>query len=1195
MHACMRDGRRARGMRYASTRAVDVRRDALRHAVVGDGSEAAAVKLREAIEAYEMTEEEEEAREDDEDDEDDDETVTFDDAMTGATRRGGCGSKARAYTAMDIVRAIPVMKCEETTAWMGRDETFPSARAFAPTKISIDDRGRDGGETDTRVTVRNASRSGMAMVEVPVVDDDDETRRAMRVAISEASFKTASERLFELDDDALDALECVENDLQKRYDVVSETSATNVDAMRSTKIFKEFTTLFPSCRETVATDETSFTSPLAHLLSIAEDVSVCEKSVRFEMDPAVKGYLKNLVFQGHIDLPMKYQLDDIAKKVDAQDTGRASPFMETFDADTMGADINSSLKSLTIRAGNVETIDERDELDDDFYRKRAKETVTQKFINFDESKLQSMVVPQMKKDDDIARADDAMRSIMETVQVAKEIAPALSKWKVPFPNLFDVLEQSNQVEKAAQIPQVFEEIRLEDDGEDWTWDSMPLSNVVMKDPDPEQAAAPKLSESLSFHKKRDTDECSIEIVEIDPDSCQLDLIKVLADRYAYISQILPLDVQRMIPRFQLDASDDLKSAIRYFEQELPLMRHLQSLLCCQAAASLVHVYGFHMANVFMRRNVREEYDLSDIKTLIERQDAREDVDHPKMRLLKNYVTQLVVTGGKMLIIFPNTMGLFQVKSFVSKMNMRTSQFDGKQEFIHISRDDADDFVHAVEFAASKSDVVFVLEDHVSHDFFPLHLFETCVYYAPSDGALETIQSVGSSRHAVNNSIHVLAMKENELFQRSTLEPASSALEQPRKADASHDPSFVCDDEEQLLHETTMFDSTQHVVVFNTARQIVQAREGLFAQVQQRLSRHNAEVLCRRFVIDTDACVTVGDDVHGVILIVPEYFAEGLPTQLELFSIVEDLMVAMANSFYAGTIIYEGDIEFLQLAKSLERRLRSDSLQMNITIHLQYCLEEELVPTLYDVLRPRRDQLSDLHAPISTEPSEEELRLCEIYPLLNPISACALLNNESVRRDIQKSYQVSLDTIKSLQLDNIGFPLSVLSREKARAEYPDVPGIQFLSPIKRQRLDDSAELNSLSLESSLLHSTPRRRPHSLFTHGVDTPSPVLNLDTSPTPPPRSLLPSPPVAQRRRLTREFESEDGGRLRSTARVGDGPSTSTSTRLDKRHPPEFPAMLEQFRMPTERPQRAMQRSLAQHRFTKITSKSQRLPDTWK
>ena len=135
----------------------------------------------------------------------------------------------------------------------------------------------------------------------------------------------------------------------------------------------------------------------------------------------------------------------------------------------------------------------------------------------------------------------------------------------------------------------------------------------MKDPDPEQAAAPKLSESLSFHKKRDTDECSIEIVEIDPDSCQLDLIKVLADRYAYISQILPLDVQRMIPRFQLDASDDLKSAIRYFEQELPLMRHLQSLLCCQAAASLVHVYGFHMANVLMRRNVREEYDLSDIR------------------------------------------------------------------------------------------------------------------------------------------------------------------------------------------------------------------------------------------------------------------------------------------------------------------------------------------------------------------------------------------------------------------------------------------------------------------------------------------------------------------------------------------------------------------------------------------------------
>ena len=67
------------------------------------------MKLREAIEAYDMTEAEE-AREDDEDD---DETVTFDDAMTGAMRWGGCGLKARAYTAMDIVRAIPVMKCEE--------------------------------------------------------------------------------------------------------------------------------------------------------------------------------------------------------------------------------------------------------------------------------------------------------------------------------------------------------------------------------------------------------------------------------------------------------------------------------------------------------------------------------------------------------------------------------------------------------------------------------------------------------------------------------------------------------------------------------------------------------------------------------------------------------------------------------------------------------------------------------------------------------------------------------------------------------------------------------------------------------------------------------------------------------------------------------------------------------------------------
>ena len=72
--------------------------------------------------------------------------MTFDDAMTGAMRWGGCGLKARAYTAMDIVRAIPVMKCEETTAWMGRANVSERCAAFAPTKISIDDRGRDGGE-----------------------------------------------------------------------------------------------------------------------------------------------------------------------------------------------------------------------------------------------------------------------------------------------------------------------------------------------------------------------------------------------------------------------------------------------------------------------------------------------------------------------------------------------------------------------------------------------------------------------------------------------------------------------------------------------------------------------------------------------------------------------------------------------------------------------------------------------------------------------------------------------------------------------------------------------------------------------------------------------------------------------------------------------------------------------------------------
>ena len=107
------------------------------------------------------------------------------------------------------------------------------------------------------------------------------------------------------------------------------------------------------------------------------------------------------------------------------------------------------------------------------------------------------------------------------------------------------------------------------------------------------------------------------------------------------------------------------------------------------------------------------------------------------------------------------------------------------------------------------------------------------------------------------------------------------------------------------------------------------------------------MILREFGIDVDACFTVGKQVHAVILIVPEYFVEGLPTQLELFSLVEDLMVAMAHSFVSGTMVFEGDLDFLNIAQTLDRRIRSDAAHMHFSIDLRYSLEDETAPMLHD--------------------------------------------------------------------------------------------------------------------------------------------------------------------------------------------------------------------------------------------------------
>ena len=83
------------------------------------------------------------------------------------------------------------------------------AVASRPVKISVD-HGKKRGGIDKSLVVAMDSR-WMERMETPVIVDEDETRRALRRAIREASFSTNSEScLFRLNEDALEALDCVE-------------------------------------------------------------------------------------------------------------------------------------------------------------------------------------------------------------------------------------------------------------------------------------------------------------------------------------------------------------------------------------------------------------------------------------------------------------------------------------------------------------------------------------------------------------------------------------------------------------------------------------------------------------------------------------------------------------------------------------------------------------------------------------------------------------------------------------------------------------------------------------------------------------------------------------------------------------------------------------------------------------------------
>jgi len=197
-----------------------------------------------------------------------------------------------------------------------------------------------------------------------------------------------------------------------------------------------------------------------------------------------------------------------------------------------------------------------------------------------------------------------------------------------------------------------------------------------------------LSESKSLTKS-EAKNCSIDTVELRLESQHNEMLDIFAQRYTYITQILPLDIQAKVPQFEPSDSQALTDMLKHFKHESStILGHLSSLLCCQIAAHLMQTYGIHDTYSYMNNRTKNEPDLQDITRLLERHDATVQkgtlINHPKLRELKSLLARLVVTGGKMLLIFPSVMGILSIKRFVAKCGMRVSQFDAKQEFKHMT-------------------------------------------------------------------------------------------------------------------------------------------------------------------------------------------------------------------------------------------------------------------------------------------------------------------------------------------------------------------------------------------------------------------------------------------------------------------------------------------------------------------------------
>lgn len=1125
--------------------------------------------------------------------------------MTGARRYPHDGATSGAFQAMDVIEALGLSERDESKAWTTRVEGGRGEET--PEKIALETNPRLMDVKEEGIVRRDTSL--VPMMETPVQEYEGETEAMKRELILAANIGASdASKMFQLSESELNALDCVENDLQQRFDV-GQSQSMEEDAGKEAGKLVDYASLTPSTVEPMCifTPE-ELLSPLHLLLSMTEKID--ERDISSEIfieSEDSRMYLKNLLRPAKLETQQTRR--DVSEQVNMNDGGIFPKLMEDVNPETTHASLQKALEPLTARAEEHATMAFPDDL-----LTKTKENVTQKLLEVPglDFQLKPMQVPEIDdgEEDFEARTTQIMENIVDSIKDFKQQSKVKPSWNAPFPNFLQALSEVKYDADSDELPSfvpAMDDVVFMNDAEEWSWDGLsPIENSkeAQKKAAEEILQYPALSESKSFSKS-EAKNCSIDTVELRLESQHNEMLDIFAQRYAYITQILPLDIQAKVPQFEPSDSQALTDMLKHFKHESStILGHLSSLLCCQIAAHLMQTYGIHDTYSYMNNRAKNEPDLQDITRLLGRHDATVQkgalINHPKLRELKSLLARLVVTGGKMLLIFPSVMGILSIKRFVAKCGMRISQFDAKQEFKHMTKADHEDFARAVSIAAEGSDVLIVLEEHLAQECFPLKLFSTCVYYAPS---LDTISSVTALRHSMNEFVYVFKVKDERRWLQE-LEPASSAF---NHAPAEKSNQQVVDKkvfDEPLREASPAMDLSgvpRHVVVMNTSRQIFKARELLFLETEALLSKEGYEVVFRESSIDVDACVTRGDHVHAVIMIVPEYFAEDYPSQLEILSLSEDLTAAMANSFHSGTIVFEGNLDFLRLAQSIERRLCLDSKQLGVELDVKYFVDIDIIEGLFSVLSCGSES-SNFSGSIPNKPSVAESELCSAFPMLNPISACMMLADDEIKNVLDITGRVDREVIEYVRAHPVlGCPLSVLG-DASPSSQANAFESGILSPrdselrVSHRGLEHVTDETFRNLRSFSLDESPIGP--SIQQRKVDIPSPALDLSTSPPGTPRSLF--SPVSQR-----HFTEQNpppaaaGGRLWQTKPRQEPPKAPSRTMGS---PSTFPNIIESYRMPrttedTKRPHSTdMNRDLTQHRFSRIqSSNKKRLPDDWK